>query len=272
MAIVYQANTTAADSTELSTLSPTTGTNVISPISGADARIRGDRISRRSTPTPESNGITNESYSTANYIVTWPMWLVALETGTGAFFRNWARHASAGNAYAVQWFDGTLSLRAYTGGSPTTLGTYTWSSPATATVHNLVLELNGTSLTVKLGGSTVIGPVTDSTYTSAGQVGFSIFGTEDPATTGWRIGAFTVDTITGGGSSTRRRTVLRGPKNTQRAFKPQSRMVFGATRLAAAPLPPDYYVPRNPTVSLGPSLAPTVTRGAALSPTVTITH
>lgn len=199
MAIVYQANTTAADSTELSTLSPTTGTNVISPISGADARILGNRISRRSTPTPESNGITNESYSTANYIVTWPMWLVALETGTGAFFRNWARHASAGNAYAVQWFDGTLSLRSYTGGSPTTLGTYAWS-PATSTVHQLVLELNGTSLTVKIGGTTVIGPVTDSTYSAAGQVGFSIFGTEDPATTGWRIGAFTVDTITGGGS------------------------------------------------------------------------
>lgn len=38
------------------------------------------------------------------------------------------------------------------------------------------------------------------------------------------------------------------------------------------PLPADYYTPRNPTVTIGPTLSPTVTVGPTLNPTVTITH
>lgn len=76
----------------------------------------------------------------------------------------------------------------------------------------------------------------------------------------------------GGGATPRRRTFLRAPKNQQRAFKAQSRFLFGATRLAAPPLPADYYTPRNPTVTRRPSLSVTVSARPTLNPTVTRTY
>lgn len=39
-----------------------------------------------------------------------------------------------------------------------------------------------------------------------------------------------------------------------------------------APLPPDYFAPRSPTVTLGPTLTPAVQVRATLAPTVTIIH
>lgn len=39
-----------------------------------------------------------------------------------------------------------------------------------------------------------------------------------------------------------------------------------------APLPADYYAPRNPSVRIGYTLSPTVTVAPTLAPTVTIIH
>jgi hypothetical protein len=37
-------------------------------------------------------------------------------------------------------------------------------------------------------------------------------------------------------------------------------------------LPADYYTPRRPTYTAGPTLSPSYTVGATLTPTYTITH
>ena len=47
---------------------------------------------------------------------------------------------------------------------------------------------------------------------------------------------------------------------------------FGPNAGGGAPLPPDYYAPRNPTVRIGYTLSPAVTVAPTLDPTVTIIH
>lgn len=68
----------------------------------------------------------------------------------------------------------------------------------------------------------------------------------------------------------RRPTFLRAVRRVLQRYAP-TRIWTGAVKVEVA-LPADYYTPRNPTVTIGPTLSPTVTVGPTLNPTVTITH
>jgi hypothetical protein len=72
---------------------------------------------------------------------------------------------SADTGYRTNWGSGTMTLYAASAGTYTSKGTfaYSWSGS-----HTQCLVRSGTSISVTIDGSTVIGPVTDSTYTSVG--------------------------------------------------------------------------------------------------------
>lgn len=139
---------------------------------------------------------TNQTITTADYITQATFRQVTAESGNK--FRLMARRASASAMYFVEYDSATADLKLYkrTGGVNTQIGSsYGWT-PSTVTDYVVQLICQGTSISVKLDGSTVIGPVTDATNSAAGQAGFLVTSSGAFATTkDWHIDNISVDTI-----------------------------------------------------------------------------
>ena len=94
-------------------------------------------------------------------------------------------------------------------GTPNQLGTtysFTWSAGA---VHTLTLSANGTSISLAIDGTVVIGPITDSSISSVGQAGIRLqagasatsFAVQNLVATGSAITALTGDVAASGPGS-----------------------------------------------------------------------
>jgi hypothetical protein len=126
-------------------------------------------------------------------------------TDAGKNFGLLSRVTDGNNCYRVYNSTGNnLQLRRLIGGATNAMGStdYAWS-PTDGVDYTVEIVVLGSSISVKLDGSTVIGPVTDTTYTSASQAGLRIGGTgaEPNTTTGWHQDSFEVDTVSAGSSS-----------------------------------------------------------------------
>lgn len=191
MAVLYLHDFTASNATLVQSDAPTTGTNNLTATTGT-ARIQSNRGYRASDPSCVYT--TNETFGTADYFVraTWRQ----LTAETSNTFRLVGRKASANASYFVEYALATTDLRLYSrsGGTNTHIGSaYSWS-PSLTTDYVVDLVMNGSSISVKLDGATVIGPVTDTANSSAGQSEFLI---SSSGTNGsgkdWHIDNFTVD-------------------------------------------------------------------------------
>lgn len=204
MAIIYSLAFTAANDTDIDTLSPSVGASGVTPLSGTSPRVTNNRARRRVTSVTEANYVTQESggLATADYIVHRTLRRLAAGLGDNDFFRIYGRVVDASNLYRVTWFQGTFFLQKVIAGSSTTLGSATWS-PTLNTDYIVSLACNGTALSVLVDASEVIPPVTDSDLSSAGQAGGTFNGSDgdDVTTTGWHESLFQVESFASGPSA-----------------------------------------------------------------------
>jgi len=85
----------------------------------------------------------------------------------------YGRYLDGGNNYYLYIYgDGTMKLFVKDGGAVTQLGsTYTISGFSASTDYDISIVLSGSSISAKLTGSVVIGPVTNTVFAGAGIVG-----------------------------------------------------------------------------------------------------
>lgn len=192
MSVEFLHTFSVANATLLQSAAANTGTNLQS-LTGS-GRVQSGRGYRSADPTMEY--ATNQAFSVADYITqaTWRQ--VTAETGNK--LRLMARRASANAMYFLEYDSATADVKLYvrSGGTNTQIGSsHSWS-PSTATDYVFQLICQGSSISVKIDGSTVIGPVTNATNTAAGQAGFLVTSSGTNGTgKDWQIDNISVDTI-----------------------------------------------------------------------------
>lgn len=165
------------------------------------ARSSGSRAYRASDP--DCLYITsNQNFGTDDYTVTGVFRQLTVETLNS--FRLIGRYTDANNYYFLEYSLATTDVRLYkrVAGVNTQLGSsYSWS-PATATDYSWALVMNDTAISVTLGGSTVIGPVTDSALAPGATANYAGFYLQSTAafnsSNGWHLDSLVVtDFISG---------------------------------------------------------------------------
>ncbi len=110
--------------------------------------------------------------------------------------------AGANTMYWVIYGHDTTNIRLFknVAGTQTQLGSsYSYTLSGTA---SLKLTVDGDQISVQLGGSTVIGPVTDTSITSAGKAGVWMFNTRQTGINdSMGLDNFSADDLGGGGGS-----------------------------------------------------------------------
>lgn len=183
MAILYQHDFTGANGTAVTSLIPTIGAEQFQEFAGGSTLVHDNRAycsAAVSVVGPPSDVATND------YTVR-ALWRCVTNTGT-----QWILGRSATNAYYVAIGPANIVLYRDVGGTSTVLGSaYAWS-PAAGADYEVALVMQGTSISVTLGGTTIIGPVTDTNATSGG---FGIlFESAGSTTTGWHCDRIIVET------------------------------------------------------------------------------
>jgi hypothetical protein len=203
MAVIYQQTFAGTNGDNPVGMTPQVGVSaLVSSFSYASSDtgrlVRGSGSSGFELVTQESGGLSGADYAVRG---------IVRELGTDASktFRLLARATDGNNCYRVaQSAGGSLQLRRIIAGATNAMGStdYTFT-PASATDYTIELVCNGTSISVKVDGAVVIGPVTDSTYTTGAKAGVGIGGTTGSSntTTGFAIDTFEVDTVSAGGST-----------------------------------------------------------------------
>lgn len=96
-------------------------------------------------------------------------------TGTRASGPCGRMDTSANTFYHLRYEDtGSWKLFKFNAGTATQIGNYTQTLTVDV-AYTALLDMSGTSVTGKVNGSTVIGPVTDSSISAAGKAGFRHF-------------------------------------------------------------------------------------------------
>lgn len=158
MSTLLSLNFTGSAATILSSLSPQPiGTSLVQ-ITGT-LRSSGSRAYRASDPTGEYQ--SNQHFGTADYTVSAVFRQLTVETANA--FRLTGRRVDSSNYYFIEYSLATTDVKLWkrVSGSNTQIGSsYSWS-PSTVTDYTWGLVMNGNEISATLGGSTVIGPVTD---------------------------------------------------------------------------------------------------------------
>lgn len=203
MGVIYSNPMTGSAATlvQAITVANTTVGGQMTAITGS-ARTSGTRAYRSADPI--ATYITNQNFGTDDYTVQGVFRQLTVETTNS--WRLLARYTDASNYYFVEYSLATTDVKLWkrVAGSDTQLGSsYSWP-PSTATDYTWALVTNGDQISVTLGGSTVIGPVTDSSLapgTAVNYVGFYLqSAAANNASNGWHLDSLIVtDFATSGG-------------------------------------------------------------------------
>lgn len=147
--------------------------------------IAGKHVTGRGFNDSSSNATALYASTTppsADYEVQTDVVVLTMETSPVGLMGRWQNNGQMYYAFANP-SGGTIALYRHQTGAATVelqLGpTYAWT--AAVGTYPLALRMVGNQISVKLGGSTIIGPVTNSDFTAAGRVGF-IFGSNAAVT------------------------------------------------------------------------------------------
>lgn len=206
MTTLLSLNFTGSASTNLATLAPQPVGASLATVTGL-LRTSATRAYRAADPTGECQ--SNQHFGTADYTVSAVFRQMTVETANA--FRLIGRRVDASNYYFVEYNSATNDIILYkrVAGSNTAIGSpYTPWNPSTATDYTIGLVMNGNDISVTLGGSTIIGPVTDTgvdpadtTFQSVG-----IYLTSSAAfnaSNGWHIDNLLVTDFAATGGATR---------------------------------------------------------------------
>ena len=196
MALLHQSLFTATNGTQVDTLTPAVGGQLFSVT--AESYVQDNRAY---TDTGWLLTLNDTAYPTANYVVRCVWRQVSGAPNTlrmiGRDFDN-----DLGDNYTVRINGTALELwkTDTNGANNTQLGSTYTISTSDGNDYTVELVMNGTAISVRWQGSTVIGPVTDSTHTAAGKVW--VRPQNATSTTGWHLDTLEVDdNVSGGGSS-----------------------------------------------------------------------
>lgn len=196
--MLYAQDFAGSAGTDILTLSPQVGSNALGAlVTGVpDIRLTG---SGRTYTVIGNWVLTNESFTTADYIVRVRF---VIETSSSSDLIQIAarsdRTVGVGTTpqddynLFFQRSTGAVTLRRRDNGSSTQLGTTTISRTVGDTVL-MELVCNGSAISAKIDGTTVIGPITDTTYTAAGQAMIYVELNNKTSTEGLQMDDFEVD-------------------------------------------------------------------------------
>jgi hypothetical protein len=138
----------------------------------------------------------NATPSSADYSVSAQIFVKS--TGTGDLTAVAGRIATGANTcYYARSNANNWQLYKVVAGTPTQLGSNSAQTLSDETGYTIKLEMNGSSISLWVDGSRVIGPITDTAISAAGYAGFRMSGsgTGDSDTVGHHIDNWTADTL-----------------------------------------------------------------------------
>jgi hypothetical protein len=188
----YRHTFTAADTTQVTTLSPDTGSGAMVAQDANHWLVTSNRA-RQASNTSSYIRTPTSSIGTADYVVNVTVRLVS-NTGTPSFTIN-ARGNTllSTDRYTILCNQASgLILRKTVSSTTTVLGTHSMSW--TLNQDYLVqLVCNGDQIEAWLDGTRVLGPFTDTSLTAEGHAGLTYsMSTTPDATTGWHTDTFDV--------------------------------------------------------------------------------
>ena len=197
MAQYHESNFTAANGTAVSTLTPTVGDALFTAngVTVQNNRAYGSASNSLFSQLSETNSGLRPPYAAHQVAVAFRR-----VSGVPSGVRILGREAAQDTAtcYEVTVNGTTLELLVRAAGSPTSLGTATISTTDGGD-YTAVLVMDGTDISVKWNGSTVIGPVSDSTITSLSPTPNGRYAWVYPgagsSTTGWHVDKFEVQDV-----------------------------------------------------------------------------
>lgn len=188
MGILHLSQFTAANGTNVGTLTPAVGNTLVND-GGGSSTVQDNRAF---TSNVFSRYRTNQTLGTADYQIRAVARRIAAtsdkeELGLQARFT-----AGAADAITVKASKTAIQMFKVVSGVETTVSSaYTWS-PSTAVDYTLDLLVVGTSASVKLDGVEIISPQTITDVTAEANAAWYLFGPDSNATRGWHLDTFEV--------------------------------------------------------------------------------
>lgn len=170
MATIVSSSFTAADSTALAGFEDWTA-HPLTDDSSFPPRIMSNRLGV-ATGTNNRLWYRNTAPGTADYSVKTNIYRNASNNGNGGVCAR--LDATASTFYHLRFTGTALQLYKFVAGAATQLGSSYTITPAVGSTNEIELVCDGTSISGKLNGTTVIGPITDSSITAAGYAGFRL--------------------------------------------------------------------------------------------------
>lgn len=164
MSYLHRSTFNAADGESVNSLTPTDGVALTS-----SHTVKNNRACAVAAANAPIISMTNETFGTADYIVSTIVRLVASVAGTSLWNMK-GRYVDGSNYYMVQCLESELRLYKRVGGAFFQLGS-TYSVAWTIGQDYVVaLSMNGTAISALVDGVAVVPPVTDSAFSDAGIV------------------------------------------------------------------------------------------------------
>lgn len=198
MALLYQNTFTAANGTKVQSVTPDIGSAMVND-GASDSAVQNNRAYAQA---PYSRYRTNQTFSTANYVSRGVARRIA-STSDAEVVVIYARTNSGSTThYRAEASKTDIKLFKSVSGTSTQLGsTYSWS-PSVGVDYTIEVVCNGSSISVRLNSSDIIGPVTDTAVTASANAGFAFYGPDSNSTRGWHLDSLEVDDTIPGGVST----------------------------------------------------------------------
>jgi hypothetical protein len=201
MAIIWRSTFTAADGTNVTSITPEVGGALLTVPGGVlPLQVTADRA-RTNTGDNYSICQTPPLGANANYIVR----AIARQITSASF--SWKLHSRAlwasgnvGVGYELYYEPGFLRLRANDGSGWVVLGTTTSFTGSNGVDCTVELVCNGNQISAAINGTTRLGPFTNTLVSGANAAVLEVAeSTGNQATAGWHWDSFEVDTIGGSG-------------------------------------------------------------------------